>query len=42
MQCFVCLSSYSVADYKQAIIDYFGYLDPKDQASIKEELEALT
>lgn len=42
MQCFVCLSSYSVADYKQAIIDYFGYLDPKDQASIKEELEALS
>ncbi len=41
MQCIVCLSSCSVADYKKAIIDYFGYLDPKDQASIKKELDEL-
>jgi hypothetical protein len=41
MQCIVCLSSYSVADYKQAIIEYFGYLDPKDQADIKKELDEL-
>jgi hypothetical protein len=41
MQCIVCLSSYSVADYKKAIIDYFGYLDPKDQDGIKKELDEL-
>jgi hypothetical protein len=41
MQCIVCLFSYSVADYKTAIIDYFGYLDPKDQASIEKELDEL-
>jgi hypothetical protein len=42
MQCIVCLSSYSVADYKKAIIDYFGYLDPKDQDGIKKELDELS
>jgi hypothetical protein len=41
MQCIVCLSNYSVADYKKAIIEYFGYLDPKDQDSIKKELDEL-
>jgi len=42
MQCIVCLSSYSVADYKQAIIDYFGYLDPKDQNDIKKQLDEIS
>jgi hypothetical protein len=39
LQCVVCPSNYSVADYKQAIIDYFGYLDPKDQEKIKKEMD---
>jgi hypothetical protein len=42
MQCIVCLSSYSVADYKKAIIAYFGYLDPKDQDRIKKKLDELS
>ena len=42
MQCVVCLSSYSVADYKKAIIDYFGYLDPKEQDDIKKQLDELS
>jgi hypothetical protein len=41
MQCIVCLSNYSVVDYKKAIIDYFGYLDPKEQDEIKKELDEL-
>jgi hypothetical protein len=40
-KCIVCTSDYAVADYKQAIIDYFGYLDPKDQESIKKEMDEL-
>jgi hypothetical protein len=40
LQCIVCLTNYSIADYKQAIIDYFGYLDQKEQESIKKELDA--
>ncbi len=39
LQCIICLSKYSVADYKQAIIDYFGYLDPKDREKINKELD---
>jgi hypothetical protein len=39
LQCIVCLSNYSVPDYKQAIIDYFGYLAPKDQEKIKKEMD---
>ena len=42
MQCIVCLSSYSVAFYKKAIIDYFGYLDPKEQDDIKKELNEIS
>jgi hypothetical protein len=30
-----------VADYKQAII-FFGNLDPKDQESIKKEMDKLS
>ena len=41
MQCILCLSSYSVAEYKQAIIDYFGYLDPKDQDRVKKRLDDI-
>jgi len=41
MQCVVCLSSYSVAGYKKAIIDYFGYLDRNDLDRIKIELDGL-
>lgn len=40
MRCVVCLSSYSIDEYKEEIIKYFGYLDEKDQMHIKEELEA--
>ena len=39
LQCVVCLSNYSIADYKQAIVDYFGYLDSKDQERIKKEMD---
>jgi hypothetical protein len=41
MQCIVCLSNYSVADYKGAIIEYFGYLGAKDQDATKMELDKL-
>lgn len=41
MQCVACLSSYSVAEYKQAIIDYFGYLGPEEQDRIRKELDEL-
>jgi hypothetical protein len=41
MQCILCLSSYTVAEYKQAIIDYFGYLDPKDQDRVKKRLDDI-
>ena len=41
MQCILCLSSYTVAEYKQAIIDYFGYLDPKDRDGVKKRLDDI-
>jgi hypothetical protein len=39
LQCIVCMTSYSVADYKQAIVSYFGYLDAQDQERIKKEVD---
>jgi hypothetical protein len=41
MQCIICQSNYSMADYKRAILDYYAFLDPEEQAEIREELDEL-
>lgn len=41
MQCIVCLSTYSVAEYKKAVIGCFGYLDPAGLEAVKGRLKKI-
>ncbi len=36
--CFLCLYTYNIEEYKQEIIDYFGYMDENEIDKIKSEL----